>query len=144
MTWTGKKQRVNRRAIFTKWSATLLFSRGCHSYIHVSLHCQMSAMTPVGYVGAPQDIANLVGFIASKEAHFITGQSVSYWMERKPIVLTNFMFFCRFRVMEDGILTNSKQICRTSYNDVFLSLQSRTGSVPALEACSIALIQPKV
>jgi len=37
----------------------------------------MSAMTPVGYVGAPQDIANLVGFIASKEAHFITGQSIS-------------------------------------------------------------------
>jgi hypothetical protein len=70
----------------------------------------MSAMTPVGYVGASQDIANLVGFIASKEAHFISV---------KPIVLMNFMFVCRFRVTEDGILANSKQIRRTSYNNIF-------------------------
>jgi len=42
---------------------------------YIPLHGQMSA-NPVGYVGAPQDIASLVGFIASKEAHFITGQAV--------------------------------------------------------------------
>jgi len=41
------------------------------------LYEKLSAMTAVGYVGAPQDVANLVGFIASKEAHFITGQSIS-------------------------------------------------------------------
>jgi NAD(P)-dependent dehydrogenase (short-subunit alcohol dehydrogenase family) len=37
---------------------------------------QMSA-NPVGYIGAPEDVASLVGFIASKESHFITGQAVS-------------------------------------------------------------------
>lgn len=42
---------------------------------YILLHGQMSA-NPVGYVGAPQDVASLVGFIASKEAHFITGQAV--------------------------------------------------------------------
>ena len=49
-------------------------------------------MTAVGYMGATQDIADLVGFIASKEAHFITGQSVSYCMERKSTLLIKFMF----------------------------------------------------
>jgi len=63
-------------------------------------------MTAVGYVGAPQDVANLVGFIASKEAHFITGQSVSYCVARKSIILIKFMFSRRFRVTEDGVLTN--------------------------------------
>ena len=57
-------------------------------------------MAPVGYVGAPQDIANLVGFIASKEAHFITGQSVSYRMERKPICINEFRV--RLQISCDG------------------------------------------
>ena len=35
-------------------------------------------MAPVGHVGTPQDVANLVGYIASKEANFITGQSVGW------------------------------------------------------------------
>jgi NAD(P)-dependent dehydrogenase (short-subunit alcohol dehydrogenase family) len=47
----------------------------------------MGAMAPVGYVGTPPDIASLVGYIASKEAHFITGQSVSYQIQRKPVKL---------------------------------------------------------
>lgn len=32
---------------------------------------------PLGYKGEPEDIASLVSYLASKEAHFITGQSVS-------------------------------------------------------------------
>ncbi|KAF8068077.1 hypothetical protein FPV67DRAFT_1669945 [Lyophyllum atratum] len=31
----------------------------------------------VGYIGNPGDIASIVSYLASKEAHFITGQSVS-------------------------------------------------------------------
>ncbi|KAF9459804.1 hypothetical protein BDZ94DRAFT_1324513 [Collybia nuda] len=33
--------------------------------------------TPVGYIGMPSDIASIVSYIASKEAHFITGQTIS-------------------------------------------------------------------
>ncbi|TFK66469.1 NAD(P)-binding protein [Pluteus cervinus] len=32
---------------------------------------------PIGYIGKPEDIAGLVSYLASKEAHFITGQSVT-------------------------------------------------------------------
>jgi len=35
------------------------------------------AKSPLGYKGAPEDIASVVSYIASKEAHFITGQSIS-------------------------------------------------------------------
>jgi len=38
---------------------------------------QLSKGAAVGYVGVPNDIAALVSFLASKESHFITGQSVS-------------------------------------------------------------------
>jgi len=31
----------------------------------------------VGYKGTPEDIANLVSYLVSKEAHFVTGQSIS-------------------------------------------------------------------
>ncbi|KAG2117041.1 uncharacterized protein F5147DRAFT_768427 [Suillus discolor] len=33
--------------------------------------------TTVGYEGTPEDIASIVSYLVSKEAHFITGQSVS-------------------------------------------------------------------
>jgi len=33
--------------------------------------------TAVGYLGKPEDIASIVSYLASEEAHFITGQSVS-------------------------------------------------------------------
>ncbi|KAJ7182853.1 NAD(P)-binding protein, partial [Mycena crocata] len=33
--------------------------------------------SPLGIVGVPEDVANIVSFIASKESSFITGQSVS-------------------------------------------------------------------
>lgn len=33
--------------------------------------------TAVGYEGTPGDIASIVSYLVSKEAHFITGQSVS-------------------------------------------------------------------
>jgi len=33
--------------------------------------------TAVGHIGQPQDIASIVSYLASKEAHFITGQSIS-------------------------------------------------------------------
>lgn len=37
----------------------------------------MDTFASVGYKGTPLDIASLVSYLASKEAHFITGQSVS-------------------------------------------------------------------
>lgn len=39
---------------------------------------QIAAATPAGYMGKPEDVASLVSYLASKEAHFITGQSVSF------------------------------------------------------------------
>ncbi|KZP26749.1 NAD(P)-binding protein [Athelia psychrophila] len=33
--------------------------------------------SPLGYKGAPVDIASVVAYLASKEAHFITGQSIT-------------------------------------------------------------------
>ncbi len=33
--------------------------------------------TPMGRIGEPEDIANLVGFLASPEAEFITGQAIT-------------------------------------------------------------------
>jgi NAD(P)-dependent dehydrogenase (short-subunit alcohol dehydrogenase family) len=38
---------------------------------------QLSNGAAVGYVGMPADVAQLVSFLASKESHLITGQSVS-------------------------------------------------------------------
>ncbi|KAJ7677885.1 NAD-binding protein [Mycena polygramma] len=35
------------------------------------------ALSPLGKIGVPDDIANLVSFLASKESQFITGQSIS-------------------------------------------------------------------
>ncbi|KAH7905358.1 hypothetical protein BJ138DRAFT_786445 [Hygrophoropsis aurantiaca] len=35
------------------------------------------AATPTSYMGKPEDIAGIVSYLASKEAHFITGQSFS-------------------------------------------------------------------
>ncbi|KAH7905131.1 hypothetical protein BJ138DRAFT_1118747 [Hygrophoropsis aurantiaca] len=35
------------------------------------------AATPAGYTGKSEDIASVVSYLASKEAHFITGQSLS-------------------------------------------------------------------
>jgi len=38
---------------------------------------KMKAASPLGIVGVPTDIANLVSFLASKKSQFITGQSIS-------------------------------------------------------------------
>ncbi|KAF5371639.1 hypothetical protein D9758_003558 [Tetrapyrgos nigripes] len=35
------------------------------------------ALAPVGYVGKPEDIAALVSYLVSEEAHFVTGQTIS-------------------------------------------------------------------
>ncbi|KAF8885324.1 NAD(P)-binding protein [Infundibulicybe gibba] len=40
-------------------------------------YADQSAITPVGTLGTPTDIANIVSYLASKESRFITGQSVS-------------------------------------------------------------------
>lgn len=36
----------------------------------------MVKMTPLGRPGCPDDVANLVSFLASKHADYITGQSI--------------------------------------------------------------------
>ncbi|KAI0001178.1 hypothetical protein BJV77DRAFT_938964 [Russula vinacea] len=41
------------------------------------LEDQLAKGAAVGYVGQPSDIAELVSFLASKESHLITGQSIS-------------------------------------------------------------------
>jgi len=41
------------------------------------LEDQLSNGAAVGYVGMPADVAQLVSFLASKESHLITGQSIS-------------------------------------------------------------------
>ncbi len=38
---------------------------------------QLAQGAAVGYVGMPADVAAVVSFLASKESHLITGQSVS-------------------------------------------------------------------
>lgn len=38
---------------------------------------QVKEMSPLKKIGLPEDIANLVSFLASKESQFITGQSIS-------------------------------------------------------------------
>ena len=35
----------------------------------------MEQGSPLGYIGAPDDVASLVSYLASKESHFITGTS---------------------------------------------------------------------
>ncbi|KAI0292014.1 hypothetical protein BC826DRAFT_1186690 [Russula brevipes] len=42
-----------------------------------ALEEQLSKTAAVGYVGVPTDIAALVSFLASKESHLLTGQSIS-------------------------------------------------------------------
>ncbi|KAJ7234753.1 hypothetical protein B0H12DRAFT_1212534 [Mycena haematopus] len=37
----------------------------------------LRARTPMGYIGDPIDVANVVSFLASQESQFITGQSIS-------------------------------------------------------------------
>ena len=37
---------------------------------------RIKAATPAGFVGAPEDVAAAVGFLASDEARFITGQTL--------------------------------------------------------------------
>ncbi|KAJ6551140.1 acetoin reductase family protein [Mycena capillaripes] len=37
----------------------------------------LKARTPMGCIGEPSDVANVVSFLASKESQFITGQSIS-------------------------------------------------------------------
>jgi len=43
----------------------------------VALLEMLKQMSPLNMVGTPEDIANLVSFLASKESQFITGQSIS-------------------------------------------------------------------
>lgn len=45
--------------------------------LKLSLLLQLSSVTAVGYNGSAADVASTVSYLVSKEAHFITGQSVS-------------------------------------------------------------------
>jgi NAD(P)-dependent dehydrogenase (short-subunit alcohol dehydrogenase family) len=38
---------------------------------------QFKKCTALGHIGLPTDVAALVSYLASKESHFLTGQSVS-------------------------------------------------------------------
>jgi len=38
---------------------------------------QVHQVTPLGHEGVPEDVAGLVSYLASEDARFVTGQSVS-------------------------------------------------------------------
>lgn len=60
---------------------------------------QLAQGAAVGYVGMPTDIAALVSFLASKESHLITGQSVS---KSAPNLLAPFPYKCNAQLSIDG------------------------------------------
>lgn len=43
-------------------------------------------MAAVKYKGTPKEVASLVSYIASKEAHFITGKLITIVMDRTTMV----------------------------------------------------------
>ncbi|KAH7908720.1 NAD(P)-binding protein [Hygrophoropsis aurantiaca] len=44
--------------------------------------------SPAGYIGQPEDVASIVSYLASKEAHFITGRTPSKWT-RSGVIVSN-------------------------------------------------------
>ena len=60
---------------------------------------QLSQSAAVGYVGMPSDIAALVSFLASKESHLITGQSVSI---SAPNLSAPVPYKCNVQISIDG------------------------------------------
>lgn len=43
----------------------------------ITIFEQLTKSIALGHIGLPTDVAALVSYLASKESHFITGQSVS-------------------------------------------------------------------
>jgi hypothetical protein len=48
-----------------------------HVFFSIRIFEQFTKDTALGYMGLPTDVAALVSYLASKESHLITGQSVS-------------------------------------------------------------------
>ncbi|KAF8737107.1 hypothetical protein AX14_013464 [Amanita brunnescens Koide BX004] len=56
--------------------AKIAEGRGLQNSDSDALMEAFAADTPVGYLGKPEDVANLVSFLVKKQSHFITGQTV--------------------------------------------------------------------
>ncbi|KAJ6563120.1 hypothetical protein DFH09DRAFT_1159326 [Mycena vulgaris] len=55
----------------------LLVEAATNEFPRDSVLSYFAQKSPLGVVGSPSDVANLVSFIASKESKFVTGQSLS-------------------------------------------------------------------
>lgn len=53
-------------------------TEGTHSagFIGSEFHQNAIAQTPLGRIGQPEDIANIVSFLASEDSHWVTGQDI--------------------------------------------------------------------
>lgn len=70
--WAGDGIRVNVVApglIHTPLTAAI--------YENAELKARREAIVPLGRIGTPQDVANVVSFLASREAAYVTGQVVA-------------------------------------------------------------------
>ena len=47
-----------------------------HERLPAEVIDRIKTSTPMGYIGQPEDVANVVVFLASEDSRFITGQSL--------------------------------------------------------------------
>ncbi|KAL1746138.1 hypothetical protein HDZ31DRAFT_62495 [Schizophyllum fasciatum] len=62
-------------------------------------------IVPMGRYGVPTDIANVVSFLASKDASWITGQAVRDLLTRRAVIHGN--HFLRYPLMEERLWTRA-------------------------------------